>query len=190
MTHRLGRLLPVLALGLALTGCGGSDETDSQTATPPTSGAPTSQSPSTTPSDASQKATCKLEGKSGGTATLEQSEDGLTMTFKGLPVPKSGTALYSVSPYDAAGETGGQFGVKFQNGEQIAFFVFDFGSAAQTNLDGEADVSGDTVSAIASDADLGPLSGVEVGSWSAAYNVNGNDVGVCPGGIDSLPFSG
>ncbi|WP_166389596.1 hypothetical protein [Nocardioides ochotonae] len=66
--------------------------------------------------------------------------------------------------------------------------MFDFGSAQQTNLDGEADVSGDSVTASASDAELGSLSGVEVGSWSAAYNENGNDLGVCPGGIDSLSF--
>ncbi|WP_166389595.1 hypothetical protein [Nocardioides ochotonae] len=70
----------------------------------------------TTASPEPAKATCKLKGKSGGTATLEQTADGLTMTFTGLPVPSSGTALYSVSPYDAAGENGGQFGVKFQNG--------------------------------------------------------------------------
>ena len=180
--------ISIVAL-LGLTGCGGDDPSTEGKAsqTTPSSEAPASSS---APSPEAAKATCKLKGKSGGTATLEQTADGLTMTFKGLPVPSSGTALYSVSPYDAAGEHGGQFGVKFQNGQQIAFFVFDFGSAQQTNIDGEADVSGDTVTATASDADLGPLSGVKVGSWSAAYNVNGNDVGVCPGGIDSLPFPG
>lgn len=172
----------------ALSGCDGEDAADpgaeDKAPDPTTKSEPTPSSEA----PASDKATCELKGKSGGTATLEQTADGLTMTFKGVPVTSSGTALYSVSPYDAAGERGGQFGVKFHNGKQIAFFVFDFGSAEQTNLDSNADVSGDTVTASASDADLGPLSGVEVGSWSAAYTVNGNEVGVCPGGIDPLPF--
>jgi hypothetical protein len=132
---------------------------------------------------------CKLKG-SGGTATLEQTADGLVMTFKGLPVPASGTVLYSVTAYDIAGENGGQLGVKYQDGEQVGYFVFDFGDAEQTNLDGSPEVSGDTLSTSVADADLGPLSGVAVASWSAAYSVNGKDVGTCPGGIDSLPFPG
>lgn len=189
-TARWAAAVLVCAALVALNGCGGEDAADpgkeGKASDPTTSSEPTPSSEA----PASDKATCELKGKSGGTATLEQTADGLAMTFKGLPVPSSGTALYSVSPYDAAGEHGGQFGVKFQNGQQIAFFVFDFGSAEQTNLDGKADVSGDTVTATASDADLGPLSGVKVGSWSAAYNENGDDLGVCPGGIDSLPYPG
>ncbi|RNL64287.1 hypothetical protein EFK50_07095 [Nocardioides marmoriginsengisoli] len=98
--------------------------------------------------------------------------------------------LYSVTAYDAAGEQGGQIGAKFQDGKQIAFFVFDFGAGAQTNLPGAPEVSGKAVQMSIDDGDLGPLEGVQVGSWSAAYTVDGQDVGVCPGGIDSLPFPG
>ncbi|MDB5963493.1 MAG: hypothetical protein JWP59_4787 [Massilia sp.] len=194
MTHRTARRAAaglVCAAVVALSGCGGEESGDDPSAdndSAPTSPEQSSEAPSETAAPAS--ATCNLKGKSGGTATLEQTSDGLVMTFAGLPVPDTGTALYSVSAYDAAGEQGGQFGVKYQDGEQIAFFVFDFGTVEQTNLDGEAETSTDGITATAADADLGPLSGVEVGSWSATYNVNGNDVGTCPGGIDSLPFPG
>ena len=188
----LGRItvagISCLAL-LGFAGCG-SDAPD------PSRSEPINSASSSTPAKASEEpasssgaeATCKLKGSPGGTATLGQDPAGLTMTFTGLPVPPSGTALYSVTAYDAAGEHGGQLGVKYQGGKQIAFFVFDFESGTQTNINGEAEASKDGVTATVPDADLGPLSGVAVTQWSAAYNVNGDDLGVCPGGIDSLPF--
>lgn len=193
MTHRAARraaaALACAAL-VALSGCGGEDAADDPSAD--NDAAPTSPQSSEASSEpaAPPSATCKLKGKAGGKATLEQSDNGLAMTFTGLPVPQTGTALYSVTAHDAAGEQGGQLGVKYQGGEQIAYFVFDFGTAEQTNLEGEAETSPDGITATVADADLGPLSGVEVASWSVAYNVNGNDVGTCPGGIDSLPFPG
>jgi hypothetical protein len=171
--HRFAALSGVVVV--VLTGCSGGDN-GSRPAETASEGAPVGT------------ATCELEGEAAGTATLEQTRDGLEMTFTGLPVLEQGTALYSVTAYDAAGENGGQFGVKYQDGEQVALFVFDFGAAEQINLDGEAQTSADGITATAADAELGPLSGVEVASWSAAYTADGIDAGTCPGGIDQLPF--
>lgn len=171
-------------------GAGGGSDDDSEPAASQTTAAEQSH-PAEVPSDAAPlTAMCKLKGSPGGTATLEQTDDGLVMTFAGLSVSPSGTVLYSVTAFDDAGENGGQLGVKYQDSEQVGYFVFDFGTAEQTNLEGSPQVSGDTVTASVADADLGPLSEVEVASWSAAYSVNGKDVGTCPGGIESLPFPG
>lgn len=98
--------------------------------------------------------------------------------------------LYSVTAFDEAGEVGVQLGMKFQNGEQIGYFVFDFVTYEQTNLDGSPEVAGKTVRGTFPADALGDLADAGVASWSAAFNVNGNDVGTCPGGVDSLPFPG
>lgn len=182
----------VAALGF--TGCGGGGDSGGA-AGGPISPASSTSSPPKLPGSAGSsggagEAACKLKGSSGGAAKLVQDGDGLTMTFTGLPVKSSGTVLYSVTAYDATGEQGGQLGVKYQDGKQVAFFVFDFGAGSQTNLDGDSEDTGNGVTASIADDDLGPLSGVKVAQWSAAYAVNGDDVGVCPGGIDSLPFPG
>jgi hypothetical protein len=133
-------------------------------------------------------ATCTLEGKRAADVSLEYTSEGFDLTFAGQPVPSNGTALYSATVFDDTGEHGVQLGVKYLDGEQIAYFVFSFDTYEQTNLNGAASVNGNTVSASFPAADLGPLRKADPASWSAAFSVEGNDVGECPGGIDSLPF--
>ena len=134
------------------------------------------------------KATCTLKGQHKADVTLEYTDEGFDLTFTGQPVPASGTALYSATIFDKTGEYGVQLGVKYLDGEQIAYFIFSMDTYKQTNLDGAATLSGDTVSATFPADHLGQLADAGPASWSAAFNVDGTDVGVCPGGIHSLPF--
>lgn len=135
-------------------------------------------------------ATCTLKGKRMADVSLKYTSEGFDLTFTGQPVPPSGTALYSATVFDRTGEHGVQLGIKYLDGEQIGYFVFSFDTSEQTNLDGAASVSGSTVSASFPASDLGPFRETEPASWSAAFSVEGRDVGECPGGIDSLPFPG
>lgn len=148
--------------------------------------------PSTTDQSAAaggiSKATCTLVGKRKAQVTLEYGDSGFDLTFIGQPVPRRGTALYSATVFDESGEYGDQLGMKFLNGKQVAYFVFSVDTSEQTNLDGAATVNGDTVSGTFPAGDLGQLADAGPASWSAAFNVEGSDVGECPGGIDSLPF--
>jgi hypothetical protein len=136
------------------------------------------------------KATCTLKGQRRADVTLEYTDEGFDFTFTGQPVPPSGTALYSATIFDKTGEYGVQLGVKYLDGEQIAYFIFSEDTVEQTNLDGEATVDGDTVSGSFPADHLGALADAGPASWSAAINVDGNDVGLCPGGYNSMPFPG
>jgi hypothetical protein len=136
------------------------------------------------------KATCTLKGQRKAHVTLEYTDEGFDLTFTGQAVPASGTALYSATIFDKTGEYGVQLGVKYLDGEQIAYFIFLEDTFEQINLDGEAIVDGDTVSGSFSADQLGALADAGPASWSAAINLEGNDVGLCPGGYSSMPFPG
>jgi hypothetical protein len=186
------RLTPLAAVALLmLTACGGTtdDEPDAAnedtTAPSSTPAEPTRESTPETP-----RATCTLKGKQSAKVTLEDTGDDLVATFDGQPVTDRGTVLYSVTAWDEAGEVGVQLGMKYLDGEQIGYFVFDYVTSEQTNLDGSPEVNGKAVRGTFPDDALGDLADAGAASWSAAFNVNGNDVGTCPGGIDSLPFPG
>jgi hypothetical protein len=136
------------------------------------------------------KAACTLKGQRKADVTLEYTDEGFDFTFTGQPVPPSGTALYSATIFDKTGEYGVQLGVKFLDGEQIGYFVFSEDMVEQTNLDGEATVDSDTVSGSFPADSLGSLADAGPASWSAAINIEGTDVGLCPGGYNSMPFPG
>lgn len=136
------------------------------------------------------KATCTLRGQRKANVTLLYTDEGFDLTFTGQPVPPRGTALYSATVFDKSGEYGAQLGVKYLDGEQIAYFIFSEDLVKQTNLNGEATVDGDTVSGSFPSDHLGALADAGPASWSAAINVEGNDVGLCPGGYKSLSFPG
>lgn len=56
-------------------------------------------------------------------------------TFNTLAsVPTTGTVLYSVTAWSADGSKGYKFGAKFQDGQAIANFVADLGSAQQESI--------------------------------------------------------
>lgn len=136
----------------------------------------------------STKVTCTLEGKRAADVSLEHTSEGFDLTFIGQPIPPSGTALYSATVFDETGEHGAQLGMKYLDGEQIAYFIFSFDTYEQINLNGSALVSDNTVSGSFPTGDLGPLREAGPASWSAAFSVEGTDVGECPGGTNSLPF--
>ena len=136
------------------------------------------------------KATCMLKGKRKADVALEYGDQGFNFSFMGQPVPPSGTALYSVTVFDKTGEYGVQLGVKYLDGKQTAYFIFSFDTNEQVNLDGTAVVEGNAVSGNFPAKDPGQLLDAGPASWSAVFNVEGNDVGECPGDAKSLPFPG
>lgn len=183
------RLLPLAAIALvAFTSCGETGEKQPEAAR---SKVVTSSSAPTEESDPEPSAaTCTLKGTKTGKVTLEDTGDALVMTFDGQAITKAGTVLYSVMAWDEAGEVGKQLGVKYLDGEQIGYFVYDSGDSNQTNLDGSAEVAGNTVRGTFPADSLDNLKPSEVASWSASFNVNGDDVAMCPGDFGLLPFPG
>jgi hypothetical protein len=101
--------------------------------------------------------------------------------------------LWSVTAWSRSGDRAFQLGVKYLDGEQIAYFVFDVGGAQQQNLPGTPSLDGPVLTA------LFPYDAIEdLGQrwrWSAGTNVEGDDVDDCPdegNGSDqrSAPFPG
>lgn len=135
-------------------------------------------------------ATCTLKGAQSAKVTLEEQGDALVATFDGQPIADKGTVLYSVTAWDQAGEEGVQLGMKYLNGDQVGYFVFDYGTSEQSSLDGTPEVSGEVVQGTFPTHLVGDIADAGVATWSASLNVDGDDVGTCPGGIDSLPFPG
>ncbi len=109
------------------------------------------------------------------------------MTFSTVAaVPTTGTVLYSVTAGSADGKTGYQMGAKFQNGKEIANFVYNKATAKQENI---------TNGAVAADLQVGaryPLSKLaglgDSFTWSATVSVNGDDVDSCPAGDGKTAF--
>lgn len=172
--------------------CGASN---SQTATDGTS-ATTSSSPAAgstksvqaTPgnrsSNQSRAATCNDRQGDGkpldiAAVKLTQVGDQLVVTFTTTTnPPSSGTTFWSLLVASSSGDKAGQLGVKFLDGQQIAHFVFDSGTAQQTNLEDQATVAGKTITArfpYAVVDSYGPG-----WTWRAATSVNGDDVDACP----------
>lgn len=92
-------------------------------------------------------------------------------------LPVDGTVLYSVTAWSTDGNTGYQLGTKFQDGEEIANFVFDKGTSTQKNI---------TNGAVAVDGEvnvrypLGDLTDLGDGfTWTATVTVEGTDVDDC-----------
>jgi hypothetical protein len=110
---------------------------------------------------------------------LAHTDDQLVVTFTTTAAaPTAGTALWSLMVASAAGDKSGQLGVKFLDGGQIAHFVFDFGTAQQTNLQRPVAVTAKTITASFPYTALDAL-GVDW-TWRAVTNVDGNDVDSCP----------
>lgn len=179
----------ILAVSLlALTGCGAG-----ATASP----SPTATTASATPTAASKasisESICKDDaGDSSKAVDLDQARllsDGKLMyvTFNTVAnVPTTGTILYSVTAWSPDGKTGYQFGTKFQNGREIANFVFNISKSKQENITNGAVAADKQVSArypLAQLAGLGDKFG-----WSATVTVDGTDVDRCPGGETKTQF--
>jgi hypothetical protein len=101
-------------------------------------------------------------------------------------VPKTGTVLYSATAWSADGKTGYQIGSKFQNGKEIANFVFNLVTSKQENITNGAVAADKTVSTrypLAKLAGLGDTFG-----WSGTVTVDGADVDRCPDGDAKTQF--
>jgi hypothetical protein len=176
-------LLVALAVTLAYGGCGGSDTNGATTPQPSRKKA--------SPTPASITAACDLVGDETAHVTLEETGSEFVLTFQGASISGSGTTGYFATVFDEPGANGSQLGITFRNGAPESYFVFDIGSANQTNLEGEAEVQGDKVTGTfpKASANLGDF---DIAQWNAALTRNGNDIAGCPDlkGDDFLqPFS-
>lgn len=101
----------------------------------------------------------------------------VTMTYTGEP-PATGTVLWSLLATNPAGSTV-QLGYKTLDGQKAGYFYFPFAEGAQHNMDGFADT--DTPGEIGM---ILPQAGLDALGpawwWSAAVNVDGQDVDFCP----------
>lgn len=101
-------------------------------------------------------------------------------------VPTTGTVLYSVTAWSPDGKTGYQIGSKFQNGKEIANFVYDLTTSKQENITNGA-VAVDK--SISTRYPLSKLTGLgDAFSWSGSVTVDGTDVDRCPGGEAKTAF--
>lgn len=153
-----------LAVGLlALAGCSGSDE--SHEAGPATVSGGTSYG-------------CDLGG---GDVAVTTSDDGVLVAFEGLGLdaPSTGTLLYQVTAYDAAGETGVILGMKYIDGRAQAPFAFDTTNAFQYDLDDPFVDKDGKVSALFPHGQLGIARGVDLTSFNAVVSRDNTDVGTC-----------
>jgi hypothetical protein len=133
-----------LAASGSIAGCGG-DGGDARAGSSPDRPANTSAAtPTSTGSSSGEGASCSDAAGDGApldllTVTLTRVGDRLAVKFvtKGSP-PAADTALYAVAVSSASGEKTRQLGVKFADGRQVAYFVFDMGAGQQQNLPGEA----------------------------------------------------
>lgn len=112
----------------------------------------------------------KIAGRAGESAQV-------TMTYTG-EVPATGTVLWSVLATNPEGAAV-QLGYKTLDGQKIGYFYLPFAEGTQHNMDGFADTDtpgeiGMVLPQAGLDA-LGP-----VWWWSAAVNVDGQDVDFCP----------
>lgn len=112
----------------------------------------------------------KVAGRAGESAQV-------TMTYTGEP-PATGTVLWSLLATNPAGSTV-QLGYKTLDGQKAGYFYFPFAEGTQHNMDGFADT--DTPGEIGM---ILPQAGLDalgpVWWWSAAVNVDGQDIDFCP----------
>lgn len=103
-------------------------------------------------------------------------------------IPTVGTVLYSVTAWSPDGKTGYQFGAKFQNGREIANFVYNLTTNKQENITNGAVAADKTVS---TRYPLAKLMGLgDTFGWSGTVTVDGTDVDRCPDGDAKTPFPG
>lgn len=192
----MGRIWGILAVAaLALTGCGTVADTKPVQATSP--GPSTALvTTSATPSAKTKigESICKdaagdSKSKSVDLDQVRLLSDGSLMfvVFTTVAdVPTTGTVLYSVTAWSPDGKTGYQIGAKFQNGREIANFVFNLTTSKQENITNGAVAADKTVS---TRYPLAKLSGLgDTFGWSGTVTVDGADVDRCPDGDAKMPF--
>lgn len=186
----------ILAVGLlSLTACGSTEAEPANEAAPITTSAATQAATPT--KDAAEGESEILESicedaRGDGETDLHSARllsDGTLMflTYElEDDVPSSGTVLYSVTAWNDAGDAGYQIGTKFQNGQEIANFVYDMTASEQENItNGAVHADGQ----VSTRYPLDSLSGLgDSFTWSATVTVDGKDVDRCPDGQEKTQF--
>ena len=193
----MGKIWGILAVvALALTGCGTpADAKPRQTQTSPAPSA-TFASPTPTPSAKAKIGESICKDAAGDSTSKNVDLDQVRLLSDGslmcvvftaaANVPTTGTVLYSVTAWSAEGKTGYQIGSKFQNGREIANFVYNLTTNKQENISNGAVAADKTVSTrypLSKVAGLGDTFG-----WSASVTVDGEDVDRCPDGEANTAF--
>ena len=191
----MGKIWGTFAVAaLMLTGCG--TPADVRPGPTQTSPAPSATSATPTPSAKAKigESTCKDAAGDAKSKTVDLDQvrllsDGSLMFVvftTTANVPTTGTVPYSVTAWSADGKTGYQIGSKFQNGREIANFVFNLTTNKQENITNGAVAADKTVSTrypLAKLAGLGDTFG-----WSGTVTVDGVDVDRCPDGDAKTQF--
>lgn len=184
----------LLTGALLLTGCAsgstsaaGSDAAPSPSASPPAASEP----PTTTEPAKAWSSQCRDKrgdgkGQDLARVVLKQVDDDLQVTWRlRTSVPQTGVAGWYVSVASADGETARQLGVKVEDSEVIAHFVFDFGDSQQEDVSTDPVIAARTVTATFpwdAVSDLG-----DGWQWSATSTLDGTDTDACPdAGTDTL----
>lgn len=185
----------VLVLASTLVACGDERTSNDDVAT---AQEPESEDPeeSATTEEATEEATCKDDSNDskGGTpgtemrkVTVTAQDDGLVITWWLAGPPNTQNGFYSMMPNSLDDKRFYQFGVNFRQGVQDGYFVFNFQSLQQENLDGEAEVGADFIRGLfPRPDDLG-----EEFEWNASSTSGFKDVDGCPAGptsIRGIPF--
>ena len=108
---------------------------------------------------------------------LDRTAEDLRITYQladGLP--RNGTAGIFLSVSSSDGSAVRQAGVKWLDGDQIAYFVYDF--EQQKNLPGEVVTKGNKIIAAFPLSEFAPLG--EIWKWSATTSLEGEDLDDCP----------
>ncbi|MGA8257825.1 MAG: hypothetical protein WB767_14750, partial [Nocardioides sp.] len=163
--YRARATAALFAAVVTLTSCNSPESESSRSEAPAATQAETSGQPRT--------ATCALDGERDIDVVLDETGDALGVVFNGEAVAPSGDSLYSVTVFDAAGENGVQVGMQFLDGEQVAYFIFDFSTAQQVNLPGAIVVDGKRIAGAFPLDEMDALSNAQIASWSAAYSYLG-----------------
>jgi hypothetical protein len=167
------RSLPVVmaAVALVAAGCGESSEQTATQAEP--------KQGNTTATATCRDARGDSKALDLTTTKLAGNASEMTATFTTTePMPSKGTTLYSVTAWSQDGNTGYQFGVKYDDRQQVSHFVFDNVDMTQANLSSDVVAKGHTVQA---SFPMSTLKGLGTPfKWSADLNVAGNDVDTCP----------
>jgi hypothetical protein len=183
-----------MLLLLANSGCAGSGDNGqgglAATTAPSTALSPTTAAPAITVPTPAAAATCTDTTGDGKPAdiksiTLRRNSEQLMVQFKlTARPPRTGTVLYSILASSPKGDKALQLGVKYLDGQQIAYFVFD-GEGPQQNLPGNASREGSLLTATFPYEAVAALG--ETWRWSGNTNVEGRDVDDCPNaGADAL----
>jgi hypothetical protein len=187
-----GRKLVLAVLAAVLVSCGGNDgQTQPESAAASTT-ARSELAPTTTSSPPSDQASMCRDRRGDGqsadirSVVLHRDGDRLRARFELISRPPTvGTVHWAILASSPSGDRALQLGVKFQDGAQVAHYVFDAGSTDQQNVSGSASLTGGVLT-----ADFPYDAVAELGKtwrWSATTNVQGDDVDDCPDeGADAL----